>query len=148
MTLRHEVFSLNYIITILSDLCLRYAKTFSVYTCDHLDFCFMFCASSQKAHIFFYLKTVFILFFLFDVYIMFILLQMIDVPQPSCGSPHMLVSLFITLIKFHMFSVDLIACYTASCDISHMLVFFMYYIVVYNSHVLYFLFNKRHSIMR
>ncbi len=37
-----------------------------------------------------------------------------------------------------MFSFDLIACYTASCDISHMLVFFMYYIVVYNLHVLYF----------
>ena len=49
------------------------------------------------------------------------------------------------LLIFHMFSVDLIACYTASCDISHMLVFFMYYIVVYNSHVI---FNKRHSIMR
>ena len=91
-------FSLNYIITILSGLCLRYAKTFSVYTCDHLDFCFMFCASSQKKHIFFsYLKTVFILFFLFDVYIMFILLQINDVPQASCGSPHMLVSLFINI---------------------------------------------------
>ena len=54
--------SLNYIITILSGLRLSYAKTFSVYTCDHLDFCFMFCALSQNAHIFFYLKTVFIFF--------------------------------------------------------------------------------------
>ena len=111
-------------------------------------FVLCFVLHHKKAHICFYLKTVFILFFLFDVYIMFILLQINDVPQASCGSPHMLVSLFITLIIFHMFSVDLIACYTASCDISHMLVFFMYYIVVYNSHVLYFLFNKRHSIMR
>ena len=45
--------SLNYIITILSGLRLSYAKTFSVYTCDHLDFCFMFCASSQKSTFFF-----------------------------------------------------------------------------------------------
>ena len=99
MTLRHGVFSsLNYIITILSGLRLSYAKTFSVYTCDHLDFCFMFCASSQKSTFFFLpYATVFILFFLFDVYIMFILLQINDVPQASCGSPHMLVSLFINI---------------------------------------------------
>ena len=52
--------SLNYIITILSGLRLSYAKTFSVYTCDHLDFCFMFCASSQKKHFFF--STFYIIF--------------------------------------------------------------------------------------
>ena len=86
-------FSLNYIITISSGLRLRYAKTFFVYICDHLDLCFVL--HHKKAHICFYLKTVFILFFLFDVYIMFILLQINDVPQATCGSPHMLVSLFI-----------------------------------------------------
>ncbi len=97
MTLRHEVFSLNYIIIILSGLRLRHAKTISVYTCDYLDFVLCFVLHLKKAHIIFYFKTVFILFFLFDVYIMFILLQINYVPQASCGSPHMLVSLFINI---------------------------------------------------